>query len=155
MFAFFCLIYFTYYDNLQVLSCCCKWQNFILFYGVYNTRWNKYKIYNICMCVYIHTHIHHIFIYLTVNGHLGCSCLGYFKWCCSEHWGVCFFLNYSFLDICPGVGLLDHMVTICRILRKLHTVLHSGCISLCPYQQCRKFTFSPLPFQHLLVVTFR
>ena len=29
----------------------------------------------------------------------------------------------SFLDICPGVGLLDHMVT----LRNHHTVLHSGC----------------------------
>ena len=32
----------------------------------------------------------------------------------------------SFLDICPGVGLLDHIVTIFSFLRKLHTVFHSA-----------------------------
>ena len=33
VFVFFCLTYFTYHNALQVHSCCCKWQHFILFYG--------------------------------------------------------------------------------------------------------------------------
>ena len=38
--------------------------------------------------------------------------LGYCKQHCSEHWGACVLLNVFFLDICPGVELLDHMVAI-------------------------------------------
>ena len=41
--------------------------------------------------------------------------------------------------ICPGVGLLDHMVTLffC-FLRKLHIFSHSGCIDLQSQQQHRR-----------------
>ena len=35
-------------------------------------------------------------------------CLGYCKQCCCERRGACIFS----LDMCPGVGLLDHMVTV-------------------------------------------
>ena len=31
----------------------------------------------------------------------------------------------SFPDVCPGVGLLDHMVTIFTLLRNIHPVFHS------------------------------
>ena len=32
-------------------------------------------------------------------------CLGYYKYCCNEHWGACIFLNYGFLAWMPRSGI--------------------------------------------------
>ena len=37
VFVFFCLTYFPEHNALPVHSCCCRWQDFILFYGWVNS----------------------------------------------------------------------------------------------------------------------
>ena len=63
-----------------------------------------------------------------------------------------FSLEFS-LDICPGVGLLDLMVTLFQS-RNRCTVLHGSCTKLHSHKQCRRVLFPPHLFEHLLFVEF-
>ena len=134
---------FTYDDNLWICPCCCKWHCFVLFYG-----WVMFH------CIYIH---HILFIHSSVNGHL--SCFGVLATVSSLLWTLeyVYLLKLVFIvsNICPGVELLDHIVTLFLVLlRNLCSVLQNGYTNLHPHQQYRRVPFSPHPLQHLLYIDF-
>ena len=46
------------------------------------------------------------------------------------------------MAVCPGVGLLDHIVALfLAFLKDFHTVLHGGCTNLHYHQQYKRIPF--------------
>ena len=101
---------------------------------------------------------HLFFTHSSVDEHLYCfHVLAIWKWCCYKHWVHVHFqvkVFSSYLDVCPGVGLLDHMITISRFFWGNFVLFSTVAAPIYISTNSVGRFFPPHTLQHLLIVYF-